>query len=246
MGQLLKVVTTVSLALLLTAGVAFGQNNEATVEQHAGTSGDLEAQVDQSGNQHDARIMQGIVTTQNRVGAKKSEATITQSGSDANAFIYQGRKGGFSAKSTAKINQVGDSFAEILQGYGTKSSAERNNLATQSQKGNGHTAQIFQGVRTGGGQSTKTTGNEAAQYQRNGSSNFAVIQQGVESGSYAQDSKARQLQSGSDLEAEIRQGTDGNWATGMEAIQNQYGNGHTATTIQSGVNSFAKIEQSNN
>ena len=246
MGQLLKVVTTVSLALLLTAGVAFGQNNEATVEQHAGTSGGLEAQVDQSGSQHYAEIKQGVVTTQNRVGAKKSEATITQSGSGANAIILQGRNGGFSAKSTAKINQVGDHEAFITQGDGTKSSAEKNNLATQSQKGNGHVADIFQGYRTGGGQSTKTTGNEAAQIQRNGSNNIAEISQGVGSGSYAQDSKARQLQSGSDLEAEIFQGTDGNWATGMEAIQKQYGNGHTATTIQSGVNSFAKIEQSNN
>jgi hypothetical protein len=245
MRKLLKVVTTVSVALLLTAGVAFGQNNEATVEQHAGTSGDLEAQVDQSGSQHDAEIRQGVVTTQNRVGAKKSDATITQSGSGAEATILQGRRGGFSAKSTAKINQVGDSKALIWQGVGTKSSAEQNNLATQSQKGSGHFGEIGQGVRTGGGQSTKTTGNEAAQYQRNGSNNYAGIVQGFRSGSYAQDSKARQLQNGSDLRAEIRQGTDGNWATGMEAIQKQYGNGHTATTIQSGVNSFAKITQSN-
>jgi len=245
MRQLLKIATSVFFALLLTVGVAFGQSNNAVVEQHAGTSGELEARISQSGFHHNAVIRQGVVTTTNRVGAKKSDATIRQRGANAEAVILQGRRGGFSAKSSAKINQTGPSDAEILQGVGTKSAAERNNSAVQRQNGLGHDAKIWQGVNTGGGKSTKTEANEAVQNQRRGASNRALIKQGVGSGSYAEDGLARQVQAGTNNTARILQGTGGNWATGMEAIQRQFGSGHTAHTVQTGVNSSARITQSN-
>lgn len=89
--------------LAFTAGMAFGQNNDATVDQ---TGDQNEAFISQAGQDHDAII------TQDNWGLPAHYASIDQSGGDDNeAIITQSQRG-----ASAVIEQIGsENFAGLTQ-----------------------------------------------------------------------------------------------------------------------------------
>lgn len=99
----MKKVIAIFGVLAFTAGMAFSQSNEATVEQ---TGNQNDAIISQAGQDHDAKI------TQANWGLPAHYASIDQSGGNTNeAIINQSQRG-----ASAVIEQIGsDNFAGLTQ-----------------------------------------------------------------------------------------------------------------------------------
>jgi len=233
MRKLLKITTTFALALVLSAGMAFGQNNEAEIQQ---TSSTVNSSATQSQNGDDfAYIFQNGVTEAE--ASQKQYAGPTGKNGSNEAHIYQTSSG---TKPVATQIQGGKKQdAEITQ----KANKVR---AYQRQLHKNNSATI---VQTNG--SLKS---EAVQVQgpngpngKQGAFNDATIrQEGLESyaeqrqGGWRQDSKIKQF--GDHNEAYVTQ----NGTAGMgrpQAHITQSSDNNMATINQAGVSNTATITQ---
>jgi len=125
MRQLLKITSIFALALVFTAGMAFAQEDEATVTQKGGNSSNAditqttgqpndgngkEATVLQVGNGHDVSITQSYTG----IGSEEDQsfADVIQRVGNAKAEINQSSDG---KAYTLKLTQTGNNFADIDQ-----------------------------------------------------------------------------------------------------------------------------------
>jgi hypothetical protein len=121
MRQLLRTTATVFVALVFTAGMAFGQDSDATVTQNANDSEatieqtnnsdrSLTGSINQSGDNHEATITQTI-----KGDGPSASASVEQSGSEAFAEVIQNLDN--SGKDvTATVTQDGLNDAFVTQG----------------------------------------------------------------------------------------------------------------------------------
>jgi hypothetical protein len=210
-----KITTTFALALVFSAGIAFGQEHEAEIEQNANNNdatinqadGYATAYIGQDGNRNQAVVQQG-----DRSGGLATDsrlATISQIGNDNDAKIVQ-PFGGDSKKAKGEASQYQEgnrNFARIKQQSGP-------DMAEQVQKGNDNSARITQGF----------TGDQTASQRQEGNSNEAVASQ-----------------IGSDLEATQEQ--YGNLNRSVIRQEGTNTKGDVASTFQDGVDNFAKVTQ---
>ena len=267
MRKLLKITTTFVVALIFTAGMAFGQNNTADVDQ----SGDnLKGIVTQSGQANTATLKQN--------GGADNVANIDQKGTGNESTVLQphqqGQFGGDAPYGvTALVKQDGQSNVSYIQQANTS-----NDLADQNQGGSGHEARISQAAnwnaftkaeqdQFGSGQYARirqafSPGAEVVQLQLgsdNSADSYQVNSDGAsvdifQDGSDLQIDTEQRDADGSSIEssqegslhgAEILQGK-GFVSNGedLTAILDQSGTGHHATIKQSNVGHTANVMQS--
>lgn len=186
MRKLLKITFIFALAFIFSAGIAFGQSNDANVDQ-AGQNNN--ATIEQVGQNNQATVGQGTHTTAfvvdpygiavDQTGPATSEgneATTSQSGQDNVAVHSQGMSGpaasrSYSFDNVGTIEQVGfRNFAETAQG--TYGAYAENNELTIVQDGNRNDAFVHQGYRD-----SHVAENNVAEVFQDGNRNFGKTQQ---------------------------------------------------------------------
>ncbi|WP_103027965.1 curlin repeat-containing protein [Salinibacter altiplanensis] len=211
MRQLLKITTTFTLALVFTAGMAFGQvNNEAYVDQ---SSDDGQATVTQTGASNFTDVEQDV----------KSKAAITQAGDNNDVLdLNQTNSGGADGfNNTALVDQVGD--GNVLGGatsFGSTDDIARQRstfFASTSldldQIGDFHRTNLFQQGETtaeieqrNSGDKTADQGNTATVIQQDGGDTYLdLLQAGLRN-------ESKVVQGGGSNSAEIYVTGNGNEA----------------------------------
>lgn len=258
MKNLLIVITV----LLLTTGIGFAQNNAVVKVK----GNDNEATVTQVGN-NDSFLFQGAAVYSSLTGnATENTAKIEQTGTYV-AFLLQGTDGGTAKGSEATITQSGsDGFATVFQGilYGKATSLKaiitqhgsgnQGNIrqaqvgnaykdkATLTQNGSGNFSSIFQGFG-----SYSSSENNTATVIQNGNNNYSgtilqgafVAAAGPGSGAgYAEDNTATVIQNGNGNYtpgsgvARIHQGINGASASNNTGYILQNGDSNAANIFQ--------------
>ncbi len=153
MRQLLRITATFALALVFSAGMAFGQSNTSTVDQ---TGEDHSADVIQNGGNNTVDLEQADTDLSDGV-TNNMEANVRQKFSGNEAYIDQKGKAGLigPGKSTADadVDQVGNNnFLDLEQGpYFGKHSADidqlgnNNTVRLRSSNGGGEANVYFEG-----------------------------------------------------------------------------------------------------
>lgn len=184
MRKLLRITATFALALVFTAGVAFGQSNDAEVEQQGQNN---DGTVNQTGT-NEATLLQGTFSTFDPAlnpilgTSRNNTATIDQDG-DFTALLGQGVNGGTATKAKASLTQSGvGGFADIFQGFRGNGVARRAD-AMLTQGASGNVGFIRQGQ---GG----TSRSDEATLTQSGSGNFGAAEQGFGS-NYLSEKKQR-------------------------------------------------------
>jgi len=244
MRQLLKITSIFALALVFSAGMAFGQDSddrnradvdqggngsEATVTQTlGGDKGFNTANVFQRDGAQTATIRQ---TTPSGDGNSEALADVQQLGSGGNnALVDQTRRGGaeaflkqYGSDNNADVAQTGE---DVLKGY----DGTNNSLGSERaiQLGNSNDLQVFQG-RNPGDFSFVTNSNHEARVTQNGNSNEGFIEQ------QGANSVAKLLQDGAMNEATIQQGGEAkprNQSNGASADVQQLGQSNEVYSLQ--------------
>jgi len=254
MRQLLKITTTFALALVFTAGMAFGQDsddrNRATVDQDGngseatvtqtldGDKGFNTANVFQRNGAQTATIRQ---TTPSGDGNSKALADVQQLGSGGNdALVDQTRRRG--AKAFLKQNgqdndaDVAQTGGDVLRGYDGANTSRGSERALQV--GIANELKVFQG-RDPANFDNVTNSFHEARVTQDGNYNDGFIEQ------QGQGAEANLLQDGGLNEATIIQGSasSGNNSNGVLADVQQLGVGNEATVTQFRKDSEAFILQ---
>ena len=120
MRQLLRITATFALVLVFSAGMAFGQENDAEVQQ---IGGENDSEVEQTGSNADATILQGLTGNEDRgylrfgddAESVNSFARVDQDG-NSDAFVIQEGPEGFGDNS-ATVSQTGDDHDADLEQY---------------------------------------------------------------------------------------------------------------------------------
>lgn len=225
MKQLLRTTTTFALALVFTAGMAFGQSNEAVVEQ---INNNNETTVNQSGQWNAADVNQGVDEEANELANNLIGGTWTgQVGS------------GTANNNEITIDQAGDrNVALASQGYAgvsfgaTRTGVAEGNTGSIEQIGSRNRAYPGQGLRGG-----RAFDNDYSILQ-DGGRNVATVAQGNDTG-YAEDNEAIVEQFGNQNSALIEQGVP------SEANYNFTSTNSLAEVYQDGSGNDATISQSN-
>jgi len=207
----MKKLTILFLMLLLTAGMAIAQNNEATIEQ--------------IGPDNEATINQ----------ADGANATVNQSGStvDEGNVAYLDQAG----DNTSNVTQVGDNDAFIFQGtssfFGGGSGIASGNTATVEQSGDNRmpAGGPIQGIDIYQGTDGGTAINSNAIVNQDGNDNYVTLFQGIFGGGNATDLEAIVTQVGNNNEGNIRQAQN-TISYGDEATLTQNGSGNFSSIFQ--------------
>jgi hypothetical protein len=227
MRKLLKITGIFALALVFSAGMAFGQSNEATVEQ---INNNNEATVDQLGQLNAADVNQGedqkVTDLANTLSQNLLGYPVTPSGGIGPGTANNNQVS-VEQQGTRNVVGVSQGYAGTTQGPGVA----EGNEATITQIGSRNAAVPAQGLRDG-----RAFDNEYTILQ-DGSRNVATVAQGTDSG-VARDNEANIEQFGSQHEALINQGRTsfaiggGFKATNSLAEIFQNGSGNDATINQ--------------
>jgi len=189
----MKKLTILLAAFLFTAGMAFAQNNDATVDQ---TGNDNQATATQSGSDNDAEIEQvgndndGTITQNNLNNSgtilqtgDNNTATSDQDGEKNDGFILQG----WDDKSVTDGNEVSltqsgyANRSDVFQFYG------EDNEATVTQSGQENDARVMQGWfvpfdavnRNVASIDQQSSNNDSRIFQYNGDDNEAIVNQSI-------------------------------------------------------------------
>ena len=190
MRQLLKITATFALALVFSAGMAFGQSNDATVTQE----GDNHlADIEQIGGDNTADVLQ------KNFGASH-EANVYQDGDDNTANVLS--QGGVGTNEV-DVDQVGDENAATVDQYWGS------NTGTVDQNGTSNRA--FVGHRG-------AFSSYAEIMQKNGGNNNAEIYSSSDASNPIEDSAARILQDGSSNQGVIRQSSGSLHSAAIEQL----------------------------
>jgi hypothetical protein len=223
MRQLLKNTFTLALALVFTAGMAFGQSNETVVEQ---INDGNDATVNQVGQLNAADVNQGVDQEVNELAnnlfgsditgqvgpgtANDNEVTVTQEGtrnlvaaSQGYAGNFNGTRAGIAEGNEATITQLGNRNV-ALPAQGLRGGEAYDNAYTILQDGNRNDATVAQGNNTG------IAINNDATIEQFGSDNVGTILQGQPSqvtfgGFRATNSLAEIFQDGTNNTATVNQ-----------------------------------------
>ncbi len=218
-----KITTTFALALVFSAGMAFGQDQDAEIEQF-GTNTDADiSQVGDVGN--DASITQG--TESNPVGQFEApSASILQDGGNNTATVTQGNdNSGAVGVPEASIEQIGDrNTGTVSQAFGATGSTV--NIGEIYQSGNDNTATLTQ--RHFGGIQSFTTNVVGSIEQKNGDFNTATVTQKGSGAAF----RADVVQDGSDNTATLTQNDFGSAANLYDGDIMQVGSMNNATITQ--------------
>lgn len=240
MRQFLKITSIFALALVFTAGMAFGQddNNEATVNQDGNNSEATVTQtsdgilnsavVNQNGgsSNHVAKITQTSTAAESEDDA--NEVTLNQfrrAGFSSEAYIEQGNTSDFPsarAGNQVNLNQRGNTRADIKQGRTSTLEGYFGDFAIQSSNGAKSTIDVSQA----GGDATVGV-------DQRGTSHEIIATQGS-----GNNHDAQFLQRGSNHLAKVTQDV-----TGKEAEVRQFGSGHE-TVIAQGLESSGGVQSS--
>lgn len=194
MRQLLRITTTLALGLILTAGMAFGQdvNSQTTVDQDGGQN---TAEVEHQGDNNESTI--------NQVGNNNTAKAL--------GVFSKDRGSGLTASSVTFQDQEGDKNSAILKVDRTLRTTGNKMEATQIQDGNLNEIRA-EGVGLG------TTINQ----QQHGSRNDAFLVDGSFDGTNVASSELNQYQDGFSNNARIFVGSD--LAQNADIDQLQVGN----------------------
>jgi hypothetical protein len=267
MRQLLRITATFALALVFSAGVAFGQQNTANITQSGPDGGYGDAIVDQDGSDLTATIEQ-LAARDNEDG-NYAEISQTDNGSSNEAYIDQGGD-----KNIAEITQVGGSgnYAEITgqnafsnNGKAFQVNGTKNSDIFIDMNGGGNFTFFSESVARARQESQSNSeididishggvGADVDAVQKNGSSNTMDLDL-TGSGNTVDVLQ----EDGSVYEAVVTQNAPGRRSTGDLTVRidqlngsshyvnvTQSGNGHTADITQKGgTRHFAEVTQSN-
>jgi len=247
----MKKLSTLLIALFFTAGMAFAQNNEATIEQ---LGNGYEGTINQLGDGNSAELIQGMpgwdqpnmkkvglieqTGDKNNANVKqkshRSDVEVLQTGNLNIANVDVGMRTGGGAIVTARVTQIGDGNSATQDHVGSGYKPNKNyDFLSITQEGDNNAATQYQ--RTNYYESSavivqKGDGNTASQEQernmvgdilQDGDGNTAVM-----------------IQEGKVGFAKIHQDGDFNdvsiksWSDNNNAVVNQTGNSNNATVIQ--------------
>ena len=258
----MKKFLTLAFALVFSTGIAFAQNNEATVTQDGDFSA---ATVDQAGSMLDATVYQDGSSSQQR----GNEAIVNQVGTSNEAYVQQ-----LGEQNDADIEQAGSrNYAEIVgqTGFANDASAlqdadTENSSIYIDQQGDGNAA--FYNSYASAEQYNQSgseirivhtrvgindpSGSRMDVVQRNGADNYVevdgfgnvldvdVLQKGGDNNEAFVDQDAPALGQPGNLSATVTQLGSDNFAD-----VTQSGFGHTSDVMQGGNNNTATVTQSN-
>lgn len=232
----MKTLLTLTTALLFTAGSAFAQSNDATVDQ---IGNDNESTIGQTGTLNEAYIQQGGFGG-GAVQSNNAEATIEQAGSmnDATINQRQGFSGG-TAESIHSIDQDGTSNVATLTTFNGgnfgiitqegdeneargRQSVGSGNMIDALQVGSLNWIDVNQLSSTNGSVTITQNGSEnVAAVNQTGSDNTVSIEQGVFGGAESSIAEFTQLGDGNYFETkQVR--SVGNSVTGTQTGDDNY------------------------
>ena len=208
MRQLLKNTFTLALALVFTAGLAFGQSNTSSVDQDGD---DNQATVQQNGSDNMSTVKQGF----DGQGQNNAEAMIQQTGSENMATIKQRAWAGRDNDHT--VEQNGSSNSAQVDAF------NGGNTGSIEQIGNTNEALMQHGAAKFGEATIQQYGDEnyarARQFQ--GENNSATIKQGnsayESNGNYGD---IRQEGSGNTASFSLKRGDDNDVSVSQDGDQN--------------------------
>lgn len=235
MRQFLKITTSFALALLLTAGVAFGQSNEAEIQQTSSVTnssatqsqnGDDYASIYQNGVTDAVAIQNQVDGPTNQSGANKALITQTSSGNQPWAKQVQGGEAQY-AEITQRSNKVTAYQRQV----------HKNNSATIFQA-NGSLKSEARQIQGPGGPNGKQGAFNNATIRQEGVGSYAEQRQG----GWRQDSKIKQLGDGNSAYV-TQHGIEGSTGQRPQADIFQHSNNNMATINQAGAGNTAEITQ---